>query len=132
MAITGNLHDFTLTQLLNLINLAQKTGTLVIEGSNDAVEVFFRDGKLAYAKTGHEDNSLVGILHKAQLLSANQYKGIKANVNGMSDKELGLMLINANYFIQQDILISLQTNFVDGNKIPVYRIHLYNVPNIYL
>jgi hypothetical protein len=116
MAIKGNLHDFTLTQLLNLINLAQKTGTLVIEGSNDAVEVFFRDGKLAYAKTGHEDNSLVGILHKAQLLSANQYKGIKANVNGMSDKELGLMLINANYFSQQDILISLQTHFVDVLK----------------
>jgi hypothetical protein len=113
MAIKGNLHDFTLTQLLNLINLAQKTGTLMVEGSNEAIEVFFTDGKLAYAQTGQEDNSLVGILHKSQLLSSAQYRGIKANVNGMSDKELGLLLINANYFSQQDILISLQTHFVD-------------------
>ncbi len=113
MAIKGNLHDFTLTQLLNLINLAQKTGTLVVEGSSEAIEVFFNDGKLVYAQTGAEDNSLVGILHKAQLLSSTQYKGIKANVNGMSDKELGLLLINANYFSQQDILLSLQTHFIE-------------------
>ncbi len=113
MAIKGNLHDFTLTQLLNLINLAQKTGTLVVEGSNEAIEVFFTDGKLAYAQTGQEDNSLVGILHKSQLLSSAQFRGIKANVNGMSDKELGLLLINANYFSQQDILLSLQNHFVD-------------------
>lgn len=116
MAIKGNLHDFTLTQLLNLINLAHKTGTLVVEGSNDSVEVFFSNGKLAYAQTGEDDNSLVGILHKAQLLSANQYRGIKANVNGMSDKELGLLLINANYFSQQEILNSLQIHFIDVLK----------------
>mgnify|MGYP003572994490 CR=1 FL=1 len=113
MAIKGNLHDFTLTQLLNLITLAQKSGTLVVERSNEAVEVFFTDGKLAYADTGHDDNSLAGILHKSQLLSSAHYKGIQSNVNGMSDKELGLLLINANYFSQQDIIQSLQTHFVE-------------------
>lgn len=113
MAIKGDLHDFTLTQLLNLINLAQKTGSLVVERSNEAIEVFFADGKLAYAQIGQEDNSLVGILHKSQMLSAAQYKGIKANINGMSDKELGLHLINANYFSQQDILSSLQLYFIE-------------------
>ncbi|MGW8144572.1 MAG: DUF4388 domain-containing protein [Anaerolineales bacterium] len=116
MAIKGNLHDFTLTQLLNLINLAHKTGTLVVEGSNDSIEVFFTNGKLAYAQAGQEDNSLVGILHKTKMLSTNQYTGIKANVNGMSDKELGLLLINANYFSQQEILNSLQTHFADVLK----------------
>lgn len=113
MAIKGNLSDFTLTQLLNLINLAQKSGTLVVEGSNEAVEVYFTEGKLAYAKNGQDDSSLVGILHKSKLLSSSQYRGIKANGNGMSDKELGLLLINANYFSRQDILSSLQSHFVD-------------------
>lgn len=113
MAIKGNLHDFTLTQLLNLITLAQKSGTLVVERSNEAVEVFFTDGKLAYADSENGDNSLAGILHKSQMLTPAQYKGIKSNINGMSDKELGLLLINANYFSQQDILQSLQMHFVD-------------------
>jgi len=35
MALKGNLRDFSATQLLNLINLARKTGTLTIEGSSD-------------------------------------------------------------------------------------------------
>jgi hypothetical protein len=96
---------------LNLITLAQKSGTLVVETSNEAVEVFFTDGKLAYADTAQDDNSLAGILHKSELLSKSQYQGIKSNVNGMSDKELGLLLINANYFSQQDILQSLQSHF---------------------
>ena len=113
MAIKGNLHDFTLTQLLNLIALAKKSGTLVVERSNEAVEVFFTDGKLAYADRVNGDNSLAGILHETQLISSAQYKGIKSNVNGMSDKELGLLLINANYFSQQEIILSLQTHFVD-------------------
>lgn len=113
MAIKGNLRDFSLSQLLNLINLAQKTGALVVEGSNEEIEVFFSNGKLAYANDGEEDNSLVGILYKYRLLTAGQYRGIKANVNGMSDKELGLLLINANYFSQKDILTSLQKHFTD-------------------
>jgi hypothetical protein len=113
MAIKGNLRDFNLTQLLNLINLAQKTGTLVVEDTDDAVEIFFSKGKLAYAQLGQQDNSLAGILHQSKLLSASQYRGIKANVNGMSDKELGLLLVNANYFSQHDIISSLQTHFVD-------------------
>jgi hypothetical protein len=113
MAIKGNLRDFSLSQLLNLINLAKKSGTLVVEGSNDAVEVFFSKGKLAYARDGEEDNSLVGILYKYRMLTTTQYRGIKANVNGMSDKELGLLLINGNYFSQQDILTSLQSHFTE-------------------
>jgi len=56
MALRGNLRDFTITQLLNLINLAKKTGTLVIEGPGDFAWVAFREGKLAYAQIGREDN----------------------------------------------------------------------------
>ena len=46
MALRGNLRDFTITQLLNLINLAQKTGTLVVDGPNEQAYVSFREGKL--------------------------------------------------------------------------------------
>ena len=53
MALKGNLRDFTITQLLNLINLARKTGTLVIEGPNDTAWVSFREGKLAFADVSY-------------------------------------------------------------------------------
>lgn len=112
MALKGNLRDFSITQLLNLINVAQKTGTLVIEGPTQEVWVSFRDGKLAYARDSHEDNSLAAILYRAKKINAAQYKAIKERAGGMSDKELGLLLINANYLTQHDILTSLQSYFL--------------------
>ncbi len=112
MALKGNLRDFTVTQLLNLINLARKTGTLIVEGSGEKILVSFREGKLAYAQTGQEDNSLATILHRSNKLTAAQYRALKERTNSMSDKELGLLLVNANYIEQQDIISSLQNHFI--------------------
>jgi hypothetical protein len=113
MALRGNLRDFTITQLLNLINLAHKTGTLVVEGPGETAQVFFRAGKLAFAQIGQEDNSLASVLHKAHKLSVGQYKAIQQRGNLISEKELGLLLINAGYVSQEDILTNLQQYFTD-------------------
>jgi hypothetical protein len=113
MALKGNLRDFTITQLLNLINVAQKTGTLVVEGPGEKIYASFREGKLAYAQVGQEDNSLAAILHRSNKLTAAQHRAIKVRAGQMSDKELGLLLINANYVTQQDILNSIQAHFVN-------------------
>jgi hypothetical protein len=112
MALKGNLRDFTITQLLNLINLAQKTGTLIIEGPREMALVSFREGKLAFSQLGRSDNGLATILYRAKKISAAQHKLIKARAGNMSDKELGLLLINANYISQEDILASLENEFV--------------------
>ncbi|GAP05454.1 MAG TPA: DUF4388 domain-containing protein [Anaerolinea thermolimosa] len=113
MALKGNLRDFSITQLLNLINLAQKTGTLVIEGPGETAQIAFRQGKLAYAQLGGEDGSLAAILHQTRRISASQYRLLKERASTMSDKELGLLLINAGYLTQDDILSSLQTYFIN-------------------
>jgi hypothetical protein len=112
MALKGNLRDFSITQLLNLIYLARKTGTLTVENHNDKVLISFRDGKLAYAQTGQEDNGLVSVLYHTHKLSSNQSRALKERAGNMSDKELGLLLVNANYISQQDIIYSLQSYFV--------------------
>jgi hypothetical protein len=111
MALKGNLRDFTITQLLNLVNLAKKTGTLVVEGPGEIARVSFREGKLAYAAIGQEDNSLASILQRSNKISAPQYRILKEKASSMTDKELGLLLINAGYVTQADILTSLQGYF---------------------
>jgi len=113
MALKGNLRDFTITQLLNLINLAHKTGTLIIEGSNETAWVSFREGKLAYAQLGDEDNSLASILYQAKKFTANQYRALQTRAGNMGDKELGLLLINAGYITRQDVISTLQSHFID-------------------
>ncbi|HXF84270.1 MAG TPA: DUF4388 domain-containing protein [Anaerolineales bacterium] len=113
MALRGNLRDFTITQLLNLINLAKKTGTLIVDGPSEQAQVSFREGKLAYARIGQEDGSLATVLHKANKLTVNQYRAIIERTGNISDKELGLLLINAGYLTQQEILAHLQMYFTD-------------------
>lgn len=118
MALKGNLRDFSTTQLLNLINLAKKTGTLVIEGPGQNAHMAFRNGKLIYAQIGQEDSNLASILQKAGKLTEEQAKALKAKTTSTSDKELGLLLINAGYVNQNDILTSIRNNLLEV----VYRL----------
>jgi hypothetical protein len=112
MALKGNLRDFSITQLLNLVNVARKTGTLVIERAQEHVSLSFKEGKLSYARDGNGDASLTMVLYRAKKLSAPQVRAINDRSGGMSDKELGLVLINSNYMSQQDILSSLQSYYL--------------------
>lgn len=107
MSLKGNLRDFTLLQLFNLVNLAAKTGSLLIEGSEEKAQLSFRVGKLAYASFDKDDSSLAGILLRGNKINAGQYRIIRERGTQISDQELGLLMINAGYFTQEDILAVL-------------------------
>jgi hypothetical protein len=111
MALQGNLRDFTITQLLNLINLANKSGALLIEGSREKAKAIFIEGRLVSAQLGDDDGSLPMVLHSAKKITDGQLRTLQTRASGMSDKELGLLLINAGYVTKQDILESLQAHF---------------------
>lgn len=130
MPLKGNLRDFSTTQILNLINLAKKTGTLVVHepldtGEKDAMDqpkyapgeerarVFFREGKLIHARLGAQDGSLAYVLHKAGKLNDKQAKLIQDRAANTGDKALALLLIQANYVTQHDIVSSVQQNTLD-------------------
>lgn len=110
MALKGNLRDFSVSQLLNLISVAQKTGTLIVERSAERVWVSFREGRVSYARTGQDEN-LATVLYRSSKLTAAQFRAIQEKAANISDKELGLLLINASYISQQDIIASLQAYF---------------------
>ena len=114
MALKGNLRDFSTTQLLNLINLARKTGTLTIQHNGDAAHMSFREGKLIYAYMGNVESShLAFILQNSGKLSAEQAKIIQQHAEGKSDKQLGHLLITAGRVTQNDIIQSVRQNVLE-------------------
>ncbi len=118
MALKGNLEHFTTTQLLNLINLARKTGTLTIQVPNmgqdeEMARVAFREGKLIYAYLGASESSLATVLQVAGKLSEDQSRIIQTRAKGTSDKQLGHMLIQAKYVTQADIIQSVRQYVLD-------------------
>jgi hypothetical protein len=130
MPLQGNIRDFSTTQLLNLINLAKKSGTLTIfegvkTGESDAMgkermspgreraRVSFNTGKLIYAATDAQDGNLVSVLNKAGKLTDEQARIIRDRARNTADKALALLLINANYVSQGDIVSSIQQHTLD-------------------
>ncbi len=114
MALKGNLRDFSLTQLLNLINLSKKTGMLVIEAAGERAQIAFSDGKLVYANLGQENTRLPAILRKTNYITNAQYRVLAERTSVMTDKEVGLLLINAGYGTQEGILAQVQTFYVEN------------------
>jgi len=132
MPIKGELRDFSTTQLLNLINLAKKTGTLtifqatrpgVMEEVNgkkrekivagpERARVSFKGGKLIYASMDTSDGSLISILNKAGKLTDDQARIIRERAKNSADKALAVLLINANYVSQTDVVNSIQDHVV--------------------
>ena len=113
MALRGKLQDFTFIQVLNLVNLAHKTGNLIVQSSAVKAQVYFREGKLVYAEFGDEPVDLSSILNKSRILTDNQYRVIVQHRNEFSDKALGLMLINAGFVTRDVILSTLQIHYLD-------------------
>ena len=114
MALKGNLRDFSIIQILNIVNLAKKTGVLIVEGSGEGSQMIFREGKLAYTIVGQEDNSLSAILQRNKKISHGQARILKEKAGSMPDKQLGLLMINAGYVTQEDILESLREYYISA------------------
>ena len=110
MALIGNLKDFSLVQLLNIINLANKTGALYIERAGVTNRAIFQDGKVVGLSTGSDDPELLEILSLNGGLSRNQYNILKRRLNGTSEKETGIYLVNSGYLTQEQVLLVLEND----------------------
>ena len=133
--LKGTLQDLRTTQLLHLINLAKKTGTLhVFEGvptgrdiimgdgetkrpevtiGKERAKVAFREGKLIHAASSAQDGRLPSVLHKSGKLNDEQFRVISEKAANISDKALAVRLIGANYVTQVDIAKSVQQHTLD-------------------
>ncbi|MFK7803577.1 MAG: DUF4388 domain-containing protein [Anaerolineae bacterium] len=112
MALKGNLRDFTTAQLLNLVNLARKTGVLTVKGQEKAT-ISFQSGKLIYAETDGLRGDLGQVLYRAGKLSAKQATLIDEKLKGQSDRHLGHKLIKSNLITQSDILESIKQHVLN-------------------
>jgi hypothetical protein len=119
MALKGNLRDFSTTQLLNLISLARKTGTLTMDAGEQAA-LAFREGKLIYAALGtHQDGQLATALQQAGKLSEDRARVVRERAAQFGgDKGLALQLVNAGIVSQSDIVQSVRNHTLDI----VYRV----------
>jgi hypothetical protein len=113
MALKGRLEDFGITQLLNLINLARKTGTLYLEGAQKNSYLCFREGKLIYAALEGVEDSLPAILQRANVFTGEQVRMIQTNMAGRSDRDIAQVLITSGRLQQQVVVKSVRDSILN-------------------
>lgn len=117
MTLKGNLKEFSFIQLLNLINLAKKSGALYIERLEETCRIIFREGKLAFAETSAGNAPLLNILHQSSLISTGQKELLSERLKPLDEKAAGIYVISAGYVTQQQIislLIDMFSEIVRG------------------
>jgi len=122
MALKGKLEDFGITQLLNLINLARKTGTLYLAGSEKEAYLCFREGKLVFASMAGVDDYLPVILQRAGIFTEDHVRMIKMNMPGKPDQDIARVLITSGHFKQQVLLKHVREHILDL----VYQVFSWN------
>lgn len=118
MALKGNLQDFGTTQLLNLVHIARKTGSLQLKQDSTASELFFHEGKIIHAVMTGDDGLLTSMLVKGRKLSRRQALAIQARAKENNDQRLAMILIQNGYVSKEDVVQSVTKYVLDI----VYRI----------
>ncbi len=121
MTLQGNLKDFSTSQILNLINLAQKSGTLTIfanvpdnpeeigqptsvttSTSLKRARIVFQQGKPVLSMV--EVRDLVALLRRTGKLSPMQAHWIQNRLKDVNEKAQALLLIEGDFVTKADIL----------------------------
>jgi hypothetical protein len=104
MALKGNLQDFSTAQLLNLVNLARKTGKLTLSGQDQSALLYFKEGRLIYASTNADESHLATMLLKVGRLTQEQVSALNSQHSNSSDRVMGKYLMDARLVSRDDIV----------------------------
>lgn len=127
MALKGNLQDFGTTQLLNLVHMARKTGSLQLSKTSDVAELYFREGRLIHTLMTGSDGLLTSMLVRSGKLSSEQARAIQMRAKEQDDKRLALILIQNGYISKTDVVQSVTRYMLDT----VYRLFTWTEGQFY-
>ncbi len=110
MALQGNLRDFGITEILQLIGQQLKTGVLKIQKGKKLVEVHFVDGSIVHVYSNFRGKKdLIGeIFVKAQLISQEQLERV-LRIQKETNKYLGEIFVELQLLKKEDVLKVIST-----------------------
>jgi hypothetical protein len=110
MALQGNLKDFSITEILQLIGQQLKTGVLKISQGKKLVEIYFVDGMIIHVYSNYRGKKdLLGeIFVKAQFITQEQLDRV-LRIQKETLKYLGEILVELQLLTKEDVLKVIST-----------------------
>ena len=114
MAFQGNLRDFSVTEILQLLGTQKKTGCLVLEWSTARAAFWVIDGRLVSTRQPGMslDDPLLRFLLKVHGLSQEQFRGIET-IQRESNRDLEDLLVNGRYLDGEELGIFVERQILD-------------------
>ena len=114
MALQGNLDDFSLPEILQLIAVQQKSGVLKLTSDSDVAVIFFESGRVVSTRDRRRNarDPLKAFLLQTGRLTEAQLKQI-GTIESESRRELSDILVSGNYITADDLTRSLEHQIQD-------------------
>jgi hypothetical protein len=114
MALQGNLDDFSLPEILQLIAVQQKSGVLKLTSGDDVAVVFFEGGKVVSTRDRRRNakDPLKPFLLKTGRLSESQLRQVET-IESESRRELTDILLSGNYLTNDQLARALEDQVQD-------------------
>ncbi len=114
MALAGNLRDFSLPDIFQLISLSKKTGSLDIVRDDTEGHVYFKDGEVFFAISNWHQESLGKRLVNSEKITNEQLKkSVKQQKEEKQKRRLGQILIEKKYITENVLSTFVQEQIQD-------------------
>jgi hypothetical protein len=113
MALKGNLKDFNLSEIFQLITMGKKTGALVLAGDEASGTIYFNEGSIYAAFTHWKAEPIEVRIQKASGLKESDLQKLKAEAE-KAGKKLGEYLIEKKVFSVDDLKALLAGYLADS------------------
>ena len=106
--LTGNLQTVSLSDLLQLISAAGKTGMLLVSRDNKKREIYFMKGSIIYATSFGSEDELLGnlVLRRRKILKPDLKRAL--TLQKLSQKRLGTILLEMGVLTKEELIECLQ------------------------
>ena len=95
MLLQGNLREFSLPNIFQLVKMSAKSGALTIRRGDDWGKIFFRNGQIYYAYSVPQHLPLGERLVKSGAITAEQLKGALAAQEKAGGERIGTILLQS-------------------------------------
>ena len=114
MALQGNLDDFSLPEILQLIAVQQKSGVLKLTSGDDVVVIFFEGGKVVSTRDRRRNakDPLKPFLVKTGRVTEAQMRQVET-IEAESRRELTDILLSGNYLTSEQLSHALEEQIQD-------------------
>ncbi|TMQ71268.1 MAG: DUF4388 domain-containing protein, partial [Candidatus Eisenbacteria bacterium] len=114
MALQGNLHDFSVTEILQLVGSQKKTGCLKLEWNTERAQIHVFDGRIIGTRSPgmKADDPLLQFLIKVHRLSDEQRRGL-FSIHKESNRDLEDLLVNGRYLDADELKMYLERQILN-------------------